>query len=184
VNFGPVDFAGGHAAMLPEVVRNPNNRPLRITGAQTGTPYTIAADPCQAHPIPAYGSCSITVQFTPAGFGASAQVLAVDSAAGPSTAQLTGIGDAMLTVTLTGSGSGTISGGSAFTCTSGSCAEQITEPLTVTLTATATNTSTSANYFNGWGGSCQGSGYSSTCQLTITADTTVGADFEPGSPLG
>jgi hypothetical protein len=176
VNFGPVDFTGGHGATLAEVVSNPNARPLRITGAQTGTPYTIAADPCQAHPIPAHGSCTITVQFTPAGFGASAQVLAVDSAAGASTTQLSGSGDAKLTVTITGFGPGSVSDGGAFTCASGSCSEQITKQLTLTLTATASGV---GSEFKSWGGNCQGSGTNTTCQLSITADANVSADFEP-----
>jgi hypothetical protein len=180
VTFGPVDFTGGHGAALPEVVRNPNTRPLRITSAQTATPYTIAADPCQAHPIPAHGSCSITVQFTPADFGASAQILTVDSAAGTSATQLTGTGDVVLTVTITGkaSGSGSVSDGNAISCPSVFCSEQITKQVTLTLTATVTPDS--GDYFSGWGGNCQGSENSPTCQLTITADANVSADFEPG----
>jgi hypothetical protein len=180
VNFGLVDFTGGHGATLPEIVRNPNTRPLRITGAQTGTPYAITADACLAHPIPPHGSCTITVQFTPAGLGASAQILTVDSAAGTSATQLTGTGDVVLTVTITGkaSGSGSVSDGNAINCPSVSCSEQITKPVTLTLTATVT--ADSGDYFSGWGGNCQGSGNSPTCQLTITADANVSADFEPG----
>jgi len=180
VNFGPVDFTGGHGATLLEIVRNPNSRPLRITSAQTGTPYTIAADPCQAHPIPAHSSCTITVQFTPAGFGTSAQSLTVDSAGGTSATQLTGTGDVVLNVTITGkaSGSGSVSDGNAISCPSVSCSEQITKQVTLTLTATVTPDS--GDYFSGWGGNCQGSENSPTCQLTITADASVSADFEPG----
>jgi hypothetical protein len=180
VNFGPVDFTGGQGATLLEIVRNPNSRPLRITSAQTGTPYTIAADPCQAQPIPAHGSCTIRVQFTPAGFGTSAQILTVDSAAGTSATQLTGTGDVVLNVTITGkaSGSGSVSDGNAISCPSVSCSEQITKQVTLTLTATVTPDS--GDYFSGWGGNCQGSGNSPTCQLTITADASVSADFEPG----
>jgi large repetitive protein len=98
VNFGHVNFTGRHAATLPEVVRNPNARPLRITGAQIGTPYAITADACLAHPIPPQGSCTITVQFAPTTLGASAQILTVDSAAGTSATQLSGTGDAVLTI--------------------------------------------------------------------------------------
>jgi hypothetical protein len=98
VNFGPVDFTGRHSVTLPETVRNPNARPLRITGAQTGTPYAITADACLAHPIPPQASCTITVQFAPTTLGASAQILTVDSTAGTSTTQLSGTSDAVLTI--------------------------------------------------------------------------------------
>jgi hypothetical protein len=98
VNFGAVNIAGGHGVTLPETVRNPNTRPLRITGAQTGTPYAITADPCLALPIPPRASCTITIQFAPTTLGANAQILTVDSAAGTSTTQLSGTGDAVLTI--------------------------------------------------------------------------------------
>jgi len=169
---------GQQAATLPITVRNPNTQPLRITSVQTATPYAITADACLAHPIPPQGSCTITAQFAPTALGANAQILTVDSAAGTSTTQLTGTGDAVLTVTITGRGSGSVSDGNAINCPSGSCAEQISKQLTLTLTATVTPGS--GDYFNAWGGSCQASGSSTACQLTITADATVSADFEQG----
>jgi hypothetical protein len=173
VNFGPVDFTGGNGATLSEVVHNPNTRPLRITGAQTATPYTIAADPCQAHSIPPRGSCTITVQFTPAGFGANAQVLAVDSAAGSSTTQLSGSGDTVLSVTVTGPGSVTV--GNSSPCTA-QCNVPITASGLVTLTASADP----GYYFHYWSEGCQGAGADSTCQLTVTGEVSVSADFGEG----
>ena len=172
VNFGPVDFTGGHGTALPEVVRNPNSRQLRITGAQTATPYTITADPCLAHAIPPQGSCTITVEFTPVSFGANAQVLAVDSAAGSSTTQLSGSGDAILSISVTGPGSVT-AGNSVCPV---QCSVQITEPGTVTLTASAN----SGYYFHGWGQGCLGAEVDSTCQLTVDGDVSVSADFGEG----
>jgi len=172
VNFGLVDFTGGHGTALPEVVRNPNSRPLRITGAQAATPYTITADPCLAHAIPPQGSCTITVEFTPASFGANAQVLAVDSAAGSSTTQLSGSGDAILSISVTGPGSAT-AGKSVCPI---QCSVQITAPGTVTLTASAN----SGYYFHGWGQSCLGAELDSTCQLTVDGDVSVSADFGEG----
>jgi hypothetical protein len=172
VNFGAVDFTGGHGSAMPEVVRNPNSRPLRITGAQTGTPYSIVADPCLAHSIPPQGLCTITVEFTPAGFGTDAQVLAVDSAAGSSTTQLSGSGDAILSVSVSGPGSVT-AGNSVCPV---QCGVQITAPGTVTLTASAN----SGYYFHGWGMGCLGAADDSTCQLTVNGDVSVSADFGEG----
>ncbi len=173
VNFGPVDFTGGHGATLPVVVRNPNTRPLRITGAQTATPYSIAADPCQAQPIPPQGSCTITVRFTPAGFGGNAQVLAVDSAAGSATTQLSGSGDAVLSVSVTGPGSVTV--GNFPPCTA-----QCTVPIAASGTVTLTASANSGYYFHDWAQSCQGAGADSTCQLAVTGDVSVSADFGEG----
>jgi hypothetical protein len=172
LNFGPLDFTTGKGAALPEVIRNPNTRPLRITGAQTATPYTIAADPCLAHSIPARGSCTITVQFTPTGFGTNAQVLAVDSAAGSATTQLSGSGDAVLSVSVTGPGSVTV--GNSSPCTA-QCNVPIMASGTVILAASANPT----YYFYGWGGSCLGD-EGSTCQLTVVGDLSVSADFGEG----
>jgi hypothetical protein len=172
LNFGPLDFTTGNGAALPEVIRNPNTRPLRITGAQTATPYTIAADPCLAHSIPARGSCTITVQFTPTGFGANAQVLAVDSVAGSVTTQLSGSGDSVLSVSVTGPGSVTV--GNSPPCTT-QCNVPIMASGTVILAASANPT----YYFHGWGGSCLGD-EGSTCQLTVVGDLSVSADFGEG----
>jgi hypothetical protein len=172
LKFGALDFTTGNGATLPEVIGNPNDRPLRITGAQTATPYAITADPCLAHSIPARGSCTITVQFTPTGFGANAQVLAVDSAAGSSTTQLSGSGDAVLSVSVTGPGTVTV--GNFPPCTA-QCDVPIMASGTVILTASANPT----YYFYGWGGSCQGD-EGSTCQLNVIGDLSVSADFGEG----
>jgi hypothetical protein len=175
VNFGLVDVTTGQpAATLAETVRNPNTRPLRITGAQTATPYTITADGCLAHRIPPLGSCIISVQFAPTALGVNGQILTVDSTAGNADTQLSGTGDAVLTVTITGSGSGSVSDGGPINCSSGSCSEQTSKQLTLTLTATP-----NGGQFSGWGGACEGFGSSTTCQVTITADTSISADFEP-----
>jgi hypothetical protein len=163
---------GQPAATLAETVRNPNTRPLQITSAQTATPYAITADGCLAHRIPTLGSCIISVQFAPAALGVNGQIPTVDSTAGNADTQLSGAGDTVLTVTITGSGS--VSDGGPINCSSGSCSEQTSKQLTLTLTATP-----SGGQFSGWEGACQGFGSSTTCQVTITADTSISADFEP-----
>ena len=86
-----------------------------------------------------------------------------------------------LTVALAGSGSGGVSDGTGGIACPTSCSNAYTTDSQVTLTATPGSGST----FTGWGGACSGTG---TCQVTISADTTVTATFTsvappaPGSP--
>jgi len=174
LEFGLVDITGGQQAVtLAETVGNPNARPLRITGAQTATPYSITADGCLAHRILPHGSCTIDVQFAPTAFGPNGQILTVDSTAGDAGTQLSGTGDVVLTITVSGAGSGSVSDEGSIDCSSGSCSTSITQQVSLTLTAAA-----SGSQFDGWGGACQGA-EGNTCQVNITADTSVGADFEP-----
>jgi hypothetical protein len=57
-----------------------------------------------------------------------------------------------------------------------SCAAVYASGATVTLTATPTSPAT----FGGWGGACNGSGTSTTCILSMTADRSVTATFNGG----
>ena len=79
--------------------------------------------------------------------------------------------DNKLTVVRTGNGSGSVSSSpSGITC-GNDCSQDYDANTTVTLTATAG----SAARFTGWsGGGCSGTG---TCVVTMTAATTVVADF-------
>jgi phospholipase C len=77
-----------------------------------------------------------------------------------------------LTVTLAGTGQGTVaSSPGGISCTSGTCTANFPQNTKVTLTATAgTNSS-----FGGWtGGGCSGTG---TCIVTLTAAVAVTASF-------
>ena len=85
---------------------------------------------------------------------------------------------AILTVTKTGTGSGTVISNPAGINCGADCSETYTSGTQVTLTATADPGST----FNGWsGGGC--SGTATTCMVTLSGDTTVNADFTTG-PVG
>lgn len=176
LGFGPVDITPGQPTGTRVVtIRNPNTQPLLITSAHTSAPFSIAADACSAHSITPQDSCDITVQFAPTTLGTNTGTLTIDTAAGQSTAQLTGAGSAELTITITGNGSGSVYDGQALTCPP-DCTEQITGPITLTA---GPDTLPVNSYFAGWGDDCQASGSSTTCQLTLTADGTVSADFEP-----
>lgn len=75
-----------------------------------------------------------------------------------------------LTVSLTGSGTGTVTG-PGISCNP-DCSETYPLGTEVTLTATPDKAST----FIGWSGDCSGTG---TCKVTMTADKSVTAKFEP-----
>jgi len=77
-----------------------------------------------------------------------------------------------LTVTKSGTGSGTVSGSDGLINCGSTCSVNYASVKSVTLTASATSGST----FSGWSGACSGKG---TCTVTMTAATTVAATFTP-----
>jgi DNA-binding beta-propeller fold protein YncE len=74
-----------------------------------------------------------------------------------------------LTVSTTGSGSGSVS------CDGGACLSEYEQGTALTLTASAAGGSS----FTGWSGGCSGTG---SCALTIAADTAVSAAFAADPP--
>ncbi len=80
-----------------------------------------------------------------------------------------------LTVTKSGTGSGTVSGG-PINC-GATCSANVASGTAVTLSATPASGST----FGGWGGSCTGSG---SCILTMTTARSVTATFNGTVPTG
>jgi uncharacterized repeat protein (TIGR02543 family) len=78
-----------------------------------------------------------------------------------------------LTITLAGSGSGTVSG-AGISCP-GTCTGSYASGSTVTLTASGQNGSS----FAGWSGGCTGTG---GCSVTMGADQSVTADFTAPAP--
>ena len=83
------------------------------------------------------------------------------------------IGQYALTVSLAGTGSGTVTG-TGINCFAGAgadCTETYTEGTQVTLTAAPSTNSA----FSGWSGACGGTG---TCQVTMNAAKSVSATFD------
>jgi hypothetical protein len=84
----------------------------------------------------------------------------------------------VLSVTLTGTGSGAVGSAPGGIACPGDCSEAYTINSTVTLTATPTAPST----FGGWGGACLGVPASSPCVVTMDAAKTATAQFNPPVP--
>jgi phospholipase C len=76
----------------------------------------------------------------------------------------------ILTVSLAGTGTGTISSSPAGISCSKTCSGDFAAATKVTLTATPASTST----FTGWSGACTGTG---ACEVTLSKDTAVTATF-------
>lgn len=78
-----------------------------------------------------------------------------------------------LTVTLAGTGGGTVTSSPAgINCTTGSCVAGFPQNTQVTLTETPE----SGSIFSGWDGACTGT---TTCSITLSASSSVTANFGP-----
>jgi uncharacterized repeat protein (TIGR02543 family) len=80
-----------------------------------------------------------------------------------------------LSVSVTGSGSGSVTSNPGSIDCPGTCSGQFTQGTTVTLTAHP-----GSDTFAGWGGDCSGGAV--TCTLTMTTGKSVSAAFEPAPP--
>ncbi len=183
----PLDFGGqtlGTGATKIETLSNTGGADLAIEGiaiSGVNTTEFSQADSCPAT-LKAGSSCSVSVTFAPDVEGAASATLTVNSNASssPDTVALSGTGltspppsAPTLTVKFKGGGRGRVEGGVGAISCPGACSHAFADGTRVTLTATPASGST----FAGW--SVGGCGESRTCQLTIRADMTLSARFEP-----
>jgi len=83
-----------------------------------------------------------------------------------------------LTVSKSGTGSGTVTSNPSGISCGTDCAESYTSNTVVTLTATPATGST----FGGWGGDCSACGTNTSCQIVMTSNKTCIATFNQGAP--
>ncbi len=159
---------------------NTGTAAVTIPSVVVGTGFAETNN-CTAAPIAAGGSCAVMVTFTPTSAIAYATNLTFTDSApnSPQMVTLSGTGTSgttlALTVTEGGTGTGTVTSAPAGISCPTACTANFASGTVVTLTAAPTNGST----FEGWGaGPCEGTG---TCTVTITAATTVVANFTAGT---
>lgn len=119
------------------------------------------------------GASSLFMGWTvgPGGTACTGTGACATTITGPTTVTATFALQHALEVTRSGTGSGTVTSSPAGIDCGADCSELYLPGTTVTLTATAAGDST----FMGWtGGGCSGAG---TCEVTVTAATTVTATF-------
>ncbi|WP_237155056.1 InlB B-repeat-containing protein [Oryzibacter oryziterrae] len=125
-----------------------------------GTEVTLAAVATSGSVFSGWsGGCS----------GTGACVVTLDSAKAV-TATFTPVPSYALTVSKTGSGSGTVNSAPSGISCGATCSASYSSGTSVTLTATALSGST----FSGWSGACSGT---STCVVSMTAAKSVSAAF-------
>lgn len=152
--------------------------------SMAGTNWACVANSCtRSDALPAGTSYpAITVTVNVASNAAASVVNAVSvSGGGSATANATDpttIGassNVILTITEAGNGAGTVTSNPAGISCQTACTASFASGTPITLTATPTNGAT----FAGWGaGPCEGT---ETCTFTITAATTVVANFTAGT---
>jgi hypothetical protein len=142
------------------------------TALDGGPGFVLQQDHCTGLSLDAGQQCSITATFSPtAGGAASASLSFSASPGGTVAASLSGIGGVPLTVTLTGSGAGTVTGANGGIACPGTCTVAVAPGSTDSLTATADAGST----FTGWSGCTSATGPS--CTINVDGGATVSASF-------
>jgi subtilisin family serine protease len=165
-------------------VVNLDQHTLTVTKGGTGS-GTVTSSPagiaCGATCSAAFASgSSVTLTATPAagstftgwsGGGCSGTGTCTVTLSAATTVTATFAADVTLSVALAGSGSGSVTSSPSGIDCGATCSHAFASGTSVTLTATAD----SGSSFAGWsGGGCSGTG---TCQVTLTAATSVTASF-------
>jgi uncharacterized repeat protein (TIGR01451 family) len=149
------------------------------TIGKTGTnvsDFMVTDDKCSGKTLAQFQNCIVKVAFKAQSTGVKIANLSIPSN-DPDTpifnVPLRGAGVTqkyLLTVTKTGTGSGTVTSSPTGINCGSDCSEAYNQGTSVTLTATTVSGST----FGGWSGACSGTG---GCSVTMDSDKTVTATF-------
>jgi uncharacterized repeat protein (TIGR02543 family) len=153
----------GNGTVTGGGIRCGSGAPVCTANQTPNAVVTLVATPSPGATFVSWGgACTVTTTTCTVTMTAATFVTATFSTGSPSTVQLS--------VTVTGRGS--VKGG-AINCGNGAtaCSANLAPNTTITLTAAPVAGQT----FKGWGGACAGT--KTTCPLTVTAATTVIANF-------
>jgi hypothetical protein len=134
--------------------------------------FALGTDGCTGEVLAPGETCQVTVRFSPDAVGSATGSLTVTGdPGGNSVVALGGVGFAMVSVTRTGSGTGSVGSAPLGIECGATCALSFTTP-SVTLSATAAD---GDNQFGGWSGDCTGTG---DCLIDLDGgDVAVSALF-------
>jgi hypothetical protein len=165
VDFGPVGV-GSTSASLPVSVTNAGSAAVPITSVAVTGPFAIASNACGTTSLPANSACAIDVEFEPTQAGPETGALVLTDAAGTQSVELTGVGLAAATDTLSmasltfpATATGQLSAAQNVT---------ITNTGGQTLTSIAASVSSGFTITNGCG-----------TQLAANASCSIGVQFAP-----
>jgi List-Bact-rpt repeat protein len=142
---------------------------IALTGSSD---FTTSMDMCTSAILAAGQACSVDVNFSPTTGGLrNATLSAAATPGGASTVAIDGTGNDqfVLTVSTTGSGVGTVTGG-GISCAP-TCTGTYMDGTMITLTAAPD----AVSRFTGWGGACSGTG---SCTVTMNQARNVTAGFD------
>lgn len=165
----------GSSATGQIILTNASAAPVTL-GAMTATaPFAVTTSNCPAM-LASSGSCTVGVKYT-ASLGLSTGTFtATTTGGGTATVALHGIGLRVMSIAMTGFGSGAVTSlPSGIACPSGTCTSMFPGGIPVALIESAA----SGNFFDQWSGLCSGSG--ATCVINSPAAGQVGAQFIPSS---
>ncbi len=171
----PPQEVGTSSAPFVWTIRNTGNGPsgALMPNSTNTADFTVVSSTCTGM-LPAGRECSVQIAFSPNMGGQRSGVFSLTAnPGGQVTLNVSGTGMYRLTVMNQGGGTGTVTAiGTGIDC-GAACTTLINGGDRVGLRASTTNGSDSL--FTGWSGAC--SGMARTCDLAITAHTTVGATF-------
>ena len=138
--------------------------------------FSILSNQCEGLALAPNAKCTVVVRFQPPGKAGYTADLACTTTLGPVAVTLTGAGGdpVALSVTIAGTGQGSVSALSGIACGSGTCDYTVENGSMLTL-----NASNLANSnFLGWGGDAASCGTTTPCNLTVDGAKHITATFE------